>query len=171
MSDLSWRSPKTQVRASPIQGRGLFAAESIGAGEVVAIKGGVIFGRDDLPEVASRLGPAEIQVADGFFIGPLRAEDREGGMIFSNHSCEPNLGVAGQIVFVALRNIRPGEELTHDWAMTDDDRYEMECRCGSPACRRVVTGQDWRRPELQAKYGDHISWYLRDKWKREQGAR
>ncbi len=121
MTDLSWRSPKTRVRQSAIQGRGLFAVEGIRAGEVVAIKGGAVFGREELARVAPLLGAAEIQVADGFFIGPLRPEDREGGMIFSNHSCDPNLGVAGQNVFVALRDILPGEELTHDWAMTDDD--------------------------------------------------
>lgn len=51
--------------------------------------------------------------------------------------------------------------------MTDDDTYEMNCRCGSLSCRGVVTGQDWRRADLQEKYGDHISWYLREKWKRE----
>lgn len=115
MTDLSWRSPKTRVRQSAIQGRGLFAVEGIRSGEVVAIKGGAVFGREELARVAPLLGAAEIQVADGFFIGPLRPEDREGGMIFSNHSCDPNLGVAGQIVFVALRDILPGEELTHDW--------------------------------------------------------
>jgi len=87
-------------------------------------------------------------------------------MIWSNHSCEPNIGVQGQIVFVALRNIEPGEELTHDWATTDDDTYEMACRCGAPSCRGVVTGQDWRRPELQARYGEFMSWYLRDKIRR-----
>jgi len=48
-------------------------------------------------------------------------------MIFSNHSCEPNIGVQGQIVYVAMRDIAPGEELTHDWAMTDDDENEHQC--------------------------------------------
>jgi SET domain-containing protein len=46
-------------------------------------------------------------------------------MIFSNHSCEPNIGVQGQIVFVAMRDIAAGEELTHDWATTDDEDYRM----------------------------------------------
>jgi len=55
----------------------------------------------------------------------VRAEEREGSMIFSNHSCEPNIGVQGQIVFVAIRDIAAGEELTHDWATTDDGNYEM----------------------------------------------
>jgi uncharacterized protein len=81
-------------------------------------------------------------------------------MIFSNHSCEPNIGVQGQIVFVAMRDVEAGEELTHDWAMTDDDRDEMACRCGAASCRGVVTGQDWRRPELQARSGDYMSWHL-----------
>jgi hypothetical protein len=99
-------------------------------------------------------GPAEIQITEDLFIGPARTEDREGGMIFSNHSCAPNVGVQGQIVFVAMRDVEAGEELTHDWAMTDDDSYEMSCRCGAASCRGVATGQDWRRPEPQQRYGD-----------------
>ena len=160
---MSWLSPKTAVRASAIEGRGLFAAEDIPKGEVVAVKGGSIFGRGELERLAKELGPAEIQIGESLFIGPVRAEDREGAMIFSNHSCEPNIGVQGQVVFVALRDVAAGEELTHDWAMTDDDAYEMDCRCGAASCRGVVTGQDWRLPELQERYGDHMSWYLRQK--------
>lgn len=160
---LSWRSPKTAVRPSPIHGRGLFAVEPIARDEIVVIKGGYVFDARALASVAAELGPAEIQIADGLFIGPRRAEERDGGMIFSNHSCEPNIGVAGQIVFVALRDIEAGEELTHDWATTDDDAYELECRCGTPSCRGTITGQDWRKPELQAKYGENMSWYLRRK--------
>ena len=112
------------------------------------------------------LGPAEIQIGDDLFIGPLRKEDRDGSMIFSNHSCDPNIGVQGQIIFVALRDIRPGEELTHDWATTDDDDYEMTCQCGAANCRGVLTGQDWRKPELQEKYRGYISWYLTEKMRR-----
>jgi len=109
------------------------------------------------------LGPAEIQIADDLFIGPRDIEERQGGMIFSNHSCDPNIAVRGQIVFVALRRIAAGEELTHDWATTDDDDYTIPCRCGSACCRGVITGQDWRRPELQRKYRGSFSWYLERK--------
>ena len=38
-----------------------------------------------------------------------------------NHSCEPNLGLQGQIAFVAMRDIAADEELTFDYAMTDDE--------------------------------------------------
>jgi len=160
MPKLSYISPKAAVRKSPIHGRGLFAIKPVRKGEIVAIKGGHIFDRKKLKEIQPRLGPAEIQIGEDLFIGPLTRGQREGSMIFSNHSCDPNIGVAGQIVFVALRNIRAGEELTHDWATTDDDTYRLKCNCGAANCRRVITGKDWKRRDLQEKYGDHMSWYL-----------
>lgn len=145
----------------------MFAVEAIEEGEIVCVKGGAIFNREQLHEVSARLGAAEIQVASDLFIGPLHEKEREGSMIFSNHSCNPNIGVRGQIVFVAMRRIEAGEELTHDWAMTDDDDYEMQCRCASQNCRKVITGQDWRKPELQEKYSGYISWYLAEKIRKE----
>jgi hypothetical protein len=163
MPNLSYISPKAAVRESPIQGRGLFAVDSINKGEIVCIKGGHIFNRETLAQASKVLGPAEIQIAEDLFIGPLKEQDREGSMIFSNHSCEPNIAVQGQIVFVALRDIEPDEELTHDWATTDDDDYEMDCKCGASTCRKVITGQDWRRIDLQKKYDGYMSWYLAEK--------
>lgn len=157
------------MRPSPIHGRGLFAAEPIARGEVVCVKGGHIFDRRRLEDLTPRLGPAEIQIGEGLFIGPVTEEECEGSMIFSNHSCEPNVGVRGEITFVALRDIAAGEELTHDWATTDDDGYRMECRCGAGACRGLVTGQDWRRADLQEKYGRNFSSYLLEKIERLRG--
>ena len=161
--NLSYISPSAAVKESPIQGRGLFATAPIRKGEIVCIKGGHIFDRQTLDSVKEALGPSEIQIAEDLFIGPLTAEEREGSMIFSNHSCDPNIGVKGQIVFVAMRDIEPGEELTHDWATTDDDTYEMDCRCGAQNCRRTITGRDWARQDLQERYRGYMSWYLEAK--------
>lgn len=166
MPNLSYLSPQTIVQASSIEGRGLFARTFIPKGEIVCIKGGHVFNRETLREVQKILGPAEIQIGEDLFIGPLTKDEREGSMIFSNHSCDPNIGVQGQIVFVAMRDISAGEELTHDWAMTDDDNYEMACNCGARHCRKKITGQDWRQKDLQEKYGDYLSWYLREKIKK-----
>jgi uncharacterized protein len=168
MPNMSYLSPKTIVQASPIHGRGLFATAPIRKGEIVCVKGGYVFNRQVHQEMAPVLGPAEIPLAEDLFIGPLSLEERQGSMIFSNHSCDPNIGVQGQIVFVALRDIQAGEELTHDWATTDDEAYEMVCRCGAPNCRQLITGQDWRKKELQEKYRDCMSWYLAEKIRREQ---
>ena len=81
-------------------------------------------------------------------------------MMHLNHSCDPNLGIQGQIVFVALRDIEKDEELTFDYAMTDDEVYEMKCNCGTPHCRGIVTGKDWMRKELQKKYDGYFSWFI-----------
>src|SRR4030095_12199352 len=151
MNNLSYISPKAHVRESSIHGKGLFAVEPIKQGEIVCIKGGHIFNRATLASVSKILGPAEIQITEDLFIGPLNENEKEGSMIFSNHSCEPNIGVQGQIVFVALRDIEPGEELTHDWATTDDDDYEMDCKCGASTCRRVNNGKRRRRQRENTK--------------------
>ena len=164
MLPISYRSPKTIVRDSEIHGRGLFAVSDIAKDEIVAVKGGHIVDRETLRrEVTPQLGPVEIQIDDHLFIAPVTAEEKEPSMLYSNHSCDANLGVRGEITFVAMRDIRAGEELTHDWATTDDDDYSIECKCGSGNCRKIVTGKDWLRPDVQKKYAGYFSAYLEKK--------
>jgi SET domain-containing protein len=151
------------VRESRIHGKGLFANERISKDEIVCIKGGSVFDRETLKSMASWYRAAEIQVGDDLFIGPRSEDEREGSMIFSNHSCDPNIGIQGQIVFIAMREIEAGEELTHDWATTDDDDYEVQCNCGATSCRKRLTGKDWQRKDLQEKYAGYFSWYLERK--------
>ena len=158
--NLTYFSPKVEKRASDIEGRGLYAKESISEGEILVVKGGYVMTRDQRDVVEERLGPAEIQITEDLYIGPAAEEEREGGMMHLNHSCEPNLGLQGQIVFVALRDIDVDEELTFDYAMTDDETYEMTCSCGSRNCRGGISGQDWRKKEIQAKYGGYFSWFI-----------
>lgn len=161
--DQSYRSPKTEVRPSAIQGKGLFAREPIHTGEVVAIKGGFIVDAATWKRLEPTLGSSEIQVDDQRFIAPVDAATRDGAMLWTNHSCDPNIGIQGQIVFVAMREIEAGEELTHDWATTDDLDYSIECRCGSSHCRGTITGKDWLKPELQARYRGWFAWFLERK--------
>jgi hypothetical protein len=60
-----------------------------------------------------------------------------------------------------MRDIAPGEELSFDYAMCDASDYdEFRCLCGVAACREVVTGSDWRDPDLQEKYAGWFSPYL-----------
>src|SRR5436189_2601584 len=168
MMPLSYRSPKTQVRESKIHGRGLFATTDIAKNEIVAVKGGHIISREELREkITPRLGPVEIQIDDDLFIAPVTEDEREGSMLYSNHSCNPNLGMRGEITFVAMRDIRVGEELTHDWATTDDDEYSVECECGAANCRKILSGKDCQKPELQKRYASYFSAYLADKIARQ----
>ncbi len=80
-----------------------------------------------------------------------------------NHSCEPNLWMADEIKVVARRDIAPGEELTLDYALQTAQPVpllEVMCRCGSPLCRGIITGNDWRLPELQERYQGHFSPFI-----------
>jgi hypothetical protein len=163
----SYRSPKTAIGPSPIGGRGLFAAVPIGRGEVVSVKGGHLLDRTGMAEHRGAVGDAELQVTDDLFLAPGSAAEFEGVMMFLNHSCEPNVGVQGQIVFVAMRDVAAGEELTLDYATIDHDTEPMVCRCGAPGCRGVVTGRDWERPDLRRKYGRYFAWYLLEKMRTE----
>lgn len=170
MTDLTYRSPKTAVQASPIHGKGLFAVADIAAGEIVAVKGGYVLTAGQWAALEQTLGSAEIQLAEELFIAPVAEAHRDGSMLFTNHSCDPNIAIQGQIVLVAMRDIAAGEELTHDWATTDDLDYVLECRCGSPACRGTITGKDWMKPELQEKYRGWFCWFLQRKIDARGGA-
>ena len=143
-----------------IEGRGLLAVAPIATDEIVAIKGGHIVGTATLRALSERLANSDVQIADGFHLAALEEAEYEPVMLFINHSCEPNVGFAGNIVLVAMRDIDAGEELTTDYALFDDYDGEMECRCGTASCRGTIGGRDWQRPELQRRYGTYFSWYL-----------
>ena len=161
----SWFSTKAEKRASAIQGRGLFARQAIGAGEIVAVKGGTIMDAAAFALVRGAISPAEIQIEDGLYIAPGRIEEIEANILCLNHCCNPNVGLRGQITFVAMRDIPAEAELTIDYAMIDGDpAVRMACACGAPDCRKVITGDDWRLPELQRRYAGYFSRYLHDRF-------
>jgi SET domain-containing protein len=170
MTLASYRSPKTVVRRSRIVGRGLFAGTAIARGEIVCVKGGHLLTRAEFAQYRTVANDAELQVADDLFLAPVTEAEFEDVMMFLNHSCEPNVGIQGQIVFVAMRDIAAGEELTLDYATIDHDCEPMPCRCGAGSCRRLITGQDWQKPELQQKYDGYFAWYLLEKIGAERSA-
>lgn len=160
----SWFSPKTEKRSSRIEGRGLFTRHAIAAGEIVAVKGGAIMDAAAFARVREVVSPAEIQIEDGLYIAPRSAHEVKANILCLNHSCDPNVGVRGQITFVPMKDIAAGTELTIDYAMIDGDPAErMDCSCGEPQCRKVVTGDDWRLPELQRRYAGYFSRYIQDR--------
>jgi SET domain-containing protein len=167
----SYISPKAaKGRESSIEGRGLVAVAPIGAGEVVAIKGGHIINTATLNSLPERLRDSDIQIADGFHLAALEEAEFEPVMLFLNHSCEPNVGFCGNTVLVAMRDIAAGEELATDYALFDDYDGEMQCRCQTSSCRGTIGGRDWQRPELQRKYGSYFSAYLLRRFAGDPGA-
>lgn len=84
---------------------------------------------------------------------------------FINHSCDPNTGSGGDVyTLVAMRDIEPGEEITIDYAVVDGDPdWNMPCGCGAPSCRKVITGNDWKLPELQERYKGYFQKNIQEK--------
>ncbi len=62
------------------------------------------------------------------------------GAQFINHCCEPNLIariVRGHILYMSLRDIKKGEEITVDYHF-DKDVEKVPCACGSLKCRGTI---------------------------------
>jgi len=139
------------------RGKGVLAVDTILAGEVVAIFGGAVYDGQAYRRLSPEQARLGIQVDEDHFL----VSRVEGAGDWVNHSCEPNLGLRGQIVLVALRDIEAGEELCFDYAMSDGCDYDaFECRCGAKRCRGQVTGNDWRNPSLWKRYEGYFSPYL-----------
>ncbi len=76
---------------------------------------------------------------------------------YLNHSCEGNCGFNDNGDFVAIREIESGEELTYDYGLAESNpNFRMMCACGSKSCRKLITGNDWKDEEFQAKNQDHM---------------
>ena len=156
--DFNWLSPKAQARPAGEKGWGSYAVEPISAGETVAAFGGSVVPLAVLQTFNDDRQSRSIQVDTDLYL--VSGETPDAGDML-NHSCEPNCGISGQILLVAMRDIEPGEELSFDYAMCDASDYdEFRCLCGEPSCREIVTGSDWRDPVLQAKYAGWFSPYL-----------
>ena len=156
--DYNWLTPKAEARPAGDKGWGAFVSEPIAAGETVAGFGGWVVSGGQLEQMTLDRQHRSIQIdADLYLVSNVTPEP--GDML--NHSCEPNCGLQGSQLLVAMRDIAPGEELSFDYAMCDASDYdEFRCLCQAQTCREVVTGSDWRSPELQARYAGWFSPYL-----------
>jgi uncharacterized protein len=166
----SWLDPRVEIRPSPISGRGLFAREPIATGEIVERWGGIRITDAELQEIAETL-PRYNSAAIGEGINLLLALDDPIG--FGNHSCNPNLWMHDAITIETRHDIARDEELTIDYAthtVSAAWQMERECQCGSPLCRHIITGNDWRRPELQERYRGHFSPFIDDRIARLRNA-
>ncbi|HVN53400.1 MAG TPA: SET domain-containing protein [Anaerolineaceae bacterium] len=168
-STIHFLSPKLKAGSHPAKGNlGIFAREAIQANELLVVWGGRIVAGKALDELSPSLRSHSIQVEEDHYLVPSR-EDEEAD--FFNHSCEPNAVLNGQITLVALRDITAGEEVCFDYATCDGSPYdEFECGCGTLSCRKRISGEDWRRPELWERYAGHFSPYLQRRIDRIQVA-
>jgi hypothetical protein len=154
----SYLSPCAAVEPHPAWGFGAVAVQRIPAGAVVAAFGGRVAARDDIDHLPAERRARSMQVDDQLYL-EAAAEPETADHV--THSCEPNCGMRGSNVLVAMRDIEAGEWLTFDFATCDgSDYHEFECVCGAATCRGKVTGTDWMLPELQLRLRGWFSPYL-----------
>lgn len=159
-------SPKVEIRDRSLNGKGIFAKENISKGEIVFIKGGHILTRKQI--FTSGIINSYFPISDEYYLGAINKEEEEKIKLYQNHSCNPNVGLHGEITFVAMRNIKKDEELTVDYAFIDNEDYSFKCTCGCDNCRGTITGFDWKIKYLQEKYYDFFAQYLKDKIDKER---
>jgi hypothetical protein len=155
-------SPKLEVRVAPEKGgHAVYAREAVAKDEMLVGWGGRVVTLDEVRALPHEEQGHTIQVDDNLYLAPIGMEEPAD---YVNHSCNPNAGIRGQIILVAMRPIAAGEEITFDYAMSDSSSFdEFECACGAPNCRGRVSGHDWQRPELWERYNGYFSAYLQRK--------
>lgn len=124
-------SNDVEVRASNINGDGLFALRRFKAGEVVL--------RWKLDKKINKAQIAAVSPNEQKYLHPL---DNETFVViqpperFVNHSCNSNT-VARHFCDVAIRDIVAGEEITSDYSI-DGGGQSFPCSCGATNCKKVI---------------------------------
>lgn len=133
------------------KGKAVFAGRNIQAGESVCEFTGPIVTMTEYLKMHDPSNNHYLQIDDDLFMGPSGGADD-----LINHSCNPNGGLVyrdGTVNFVAIRDIKEGEELSFDYSTTmDEDCWEMDCLCGDPACRSTVRDFKYLPSTLQDRY-------------------
>lgn len=161
---LSWTNPKlAEHRFGGQKGTGVITQARIRRGEILSLFGGYVMTTQEFRRLPEDLQKIAYQIADDLLFGPI---ERKGMTIseYYNHSCNPNAGFKDSITLIAMRTIRPGEEVTFDYCMCmSSPLLKLDCACGDTQCRKVIRGNDWKKPELQARYTGYFVPYLQGK--------
>lgn len=159
----NWLNSKLETRDSKKHGKGIFVLEDIKKDELLAVFGGHIITRVEREALPEDIGHLSLGIDNDLFIGPISKNELDDADWF-NHSCNPNAGIFGQIMLVAMRDIKSGEEVIFDYCMScsqiGNKRILFNCDCGEIDCRKEVTNQDWRQKKLQEKYKSYFSSFV-----------
>jgi SET domain-containing protein len=130
-------APGLAVAPSPIEGKGCFATVHFRRRQKIAEYAGEKITRKQSERRARRRKLRICDIDDDWSIDGSRGGN---GTHYINHSCAPNAymrTVYGHVLFFALRDICPGDEIIIDYENTlhpDSKR----CRCGAASCRGTI---------------------------------
>lgn len=138
-----WKVKKTQWK-----GRGAFASSEINPGTVIGDYIGKILRPDEDPDEE---GIYSMELGDNAIVAP---DVDSIGVHIINHSCMPNCALypfEGHMLYVALRKIFPGEELTVNYFISptgEDDESVLMCSCGTPLCHGTMYVSEEREAQF-----------------------
>lgn len=126
------------VSQSKIHGRGCFATRFFPKGRKIAEYAGE---RISAREAARRMKGREVHrvcyIDRRTYLDGARGGN---GTHYINHCCRPNAYMRvtrGHILFMTLRDILPGEEITMDYVTTYHPDEKL-CRCNVEGCRGTI---------------------------------
>jgi hypothetical protein len=138
-----------EVRASPIQGLGVFATRPIAKGARLIEYVGERISTEEADERYDD-DAREHHHTFLFAVGDdevIDASVNGNEARFINHSCDPNCEAVdedGRIFIEAIKDIEPGAELGYDYSLERDEQYQAHwatlyaCRCGAARCRGTM---------------------------------
>lgn len=135
-----------EVRQTKDRDKGIYAKRDFNIGEIVLIFQG--------NELVTEGGHHTLQIGQNEHL--LVDEPQR----YVNHSCDPNCGIKGRTILVAMKPIKQGEEVTFDYAMTEYSCSGLQCLCGAKNCRGKITGFDKLPDDFRERYKGFISDYL-----------
>jgi uncharacterized protein len=139
---------KIRVRVGPsrIAGQGLFAEQDIRQGTKILRYIGEKITQE---ESDRRLAAGNVYIFGLDERYALDGSTRKNTARYINHSCDPNCHTeqfGNTIWFVAIKNVRAGEELTYNYGYDDEDYANNPCHCGAQYCCGYILGpQYWDR--------------------------
>jgi hypothetical protein len=156
----SWIHPKLAGGPSRIHGEGVIATAPIAAGERLMEFGGRAISGEDIAGGLYR-EQSIWRVGDDLFLALPWSDSGASLDENLNHCCDANAWLADEVTLAARRAIAAGEEITLDqgtWNF-DDEAYVWDrphCTCSADSCRKSLGNEDWRKPDVQARYRGHF---------------
>jgi SET domain-containing protein len=129
---------KLKLAKSKIHRWGIYAAEPIPIGRKIIEYTGERISRRETKRRADASEMIYLFTLDAYWT--LDGSVGGSGAEYINHSCDPNLVtriVKEHIIYISLRPIKTGEELTVDYRF-DKKVERVECRCGATTCRGTI---------------------------------
>jgi uncharacterized protein len=139
-------------------GNAVFAVANINKGEIIAVFDGPCYEAEGAMEMTN--DPPLFVARHAVQFEKHRWRDSIGIARCINHSCNPNCGIKNLFEVVAMHDIAVGEEITWDYAMTEDSDWIMKCMCGETNCRGIVGAYSMLTEEDRKRYEGYISQWL-----------